>query len=124
MIQASRDHLIDAIDSSRLGRPTASYVVERKTDRMPFLAPTYTPVGVTVMRCTLADHGWLDPATLYMQCLVTNTSTTPASVLKPLTSSINGAFSRGRLCGGGREASWVRLQRAQEGCRPGLAGRD
>ena len=100
MIQASKDHLIDAIDFSRLGRPTASYVVERKTVRMPFLAPVYTPDGVTVMRCTLADHGWLDPATLYMQCVVNNTETTSGSVLVPLTSSINGAFSRGRLLSG------------------------
>lgn len=74
--------------------------MERKTIRMPFLAPTYTPDGVTVMRCTLADHGWLDPATLYMQCLVTNTSATTSSVLVPLTSSINGAFSRARLLSG------------------------
>ena len=60
MIQATKDHLINAIDFSQLGRPTASYVVERKTTRMPFLAPTYKSDGVTVMRCTLADHGWLD----------------------------------------------------------------
>ena len=98
MIQASKDQLIDAVDFSRLGRPTASYVVERKTVRMPFLAPTYTPDGVTVMRCTLADHGWLDPATLYMQCVVNNTASTGLRV--PLTSSINGAFSRGRLLSG------------------------
>ena len=69
---------------------------------MPFLAPEYKPDGITVMRCTLADHGWLDPATLYMQCVVTNISTagsgTPNRV--PLTSSINGAFSRGRLLSG------------------------
>ena len=100
MIQASKDHLIDAIDFSRLGRPTASYVVERKTDRMPFLAPEYTADGVTVMRCTLADHDWLDPSTLYMQCLVTNTSSTANAKLKPLTPSIEGAFNRGRLLSG------------------------
>ena len=51
MIQASKDHLIDAIDFSKLGRPTASYVIERKTIRMPFLAPTYKPEGVNLMRC-------------------------------------------------------------------------
>ena len=99
MIQASKDHLIDAMDFSRLGRPTASYVVERKTVRMPFLAPEYKPDGVTVMRCTLADHGWLDPSTIYLQCVVTNTSTSASGnqELVPLTTSINGALSRARL---------------------------
>ena len=49
------------------------------------------------MRSTLAGHGWLDPATLYMQCLVTNASSIASVGLVPLTSSINGAFSRTRL---------------------------
>ena len=97
LVQASKDHLIDAIDFSRLGRPTASYVVERKTVRMPFLAPEYKSDGVTVMRCTIADHGWVDPATLYMQCVVTNTSLTPGSMLVSFTNTINGAFSRGTI---------------------------
>ena len=83
MIQATKDHLISAIDFSKLGRPTASYVVERKTIRMPFLAPTYKPEGVNLMRCTLADHGWLDPSSLFLQCLVSNTSTTTNSFLVP-----------------------------------------
>ena len=87
MIQASKDHLIDAIDFSRLGRPTASYVTDRRTVRLPFLAPEYKPDGVTVMRCTLADHGWLDPATCYLQCLVTNTMDVAGSELVPCTSS-------------------------------------
>ena len=100
MIQATKDHLINAIDFSQLGRPTASYVVERKTTRMPFLAPTYKSDGVTVMRCTLADHGWLDPSSLILQCLVTNTASTANSTLVPLTFSINGAFNRGRLLSG------------------------
>ena len=66
MIQATKDHLINAIDFSALGRPTASYVVERKTIRMPFLAPTYKVDGVTVLRCTLADHGWMDPNIMWV----------------------------------------------------------
>ena len=65
MIQATKDHLIEQIDFSKLGRPTASYVIERKTIRMPFLAPEYKADGVTVLRCTLADHGWLDPSSLF-----------------------------------------------------------
>ena len=100
MIQATKDHFISAIDFSRLGRPTASYVVERKTVRMPFLAPAYTSDGVAVMRCILADHGWMDPSSLFLQCLVTNTSETANSMLVPLTFSINGAFNRGRLLSG------------------------
>ena len=77
MIQASKDHLIDAIDFSKLGRPTASYVIERKTIRMPFLAPEYkADGGVTVLRCTLADHGWLDSSACFVQALVTNASGT------------------------------------------------
>ena len=100
MIQASRDHLIDAIDFSRLGRPTASYVVERKTVRVPFLSPEYKSDGVTVARVTLADHGWMDPSTCYLQALVTNTSTTSNAMLKPLPFSVNGAFQRGRLLSG------------------------
>ena len=69
MIQATKDHLLDSIDFSKLGRPTASYVIERKTIRMPFLAPEYKADGVTVMRCTLADHGWLDPSSLFLSLI-------------------------------------------------------
>ena len=100
MIQATKDHFINAINFSQLGRPTASYVVERKTVRMPFLAPEYKADGVTVLRCTLADHGWLDPSTCFVQALVTNTSGTANSFLKPLTSSVHGCFNRGRLLSG------------------------
>ncbi len=57
MIAASRDHMVDAIRFDLLGRPTASYVTERKTVRIPFLAPEYKPNGVTVMKCTMADPG-------------------------------------------------------------------
>ena len=66
MVAASQDHLIDAIAFSRLGRPTASYVVDRRTVRVPFLTPSYSVDGVQVMRCTIADPGWIDPATVYM----------------------------------------------------------
>ena len=56
MIAATEDHLIDAIDFGKF-RPTASYVVERKSVRIPFLAPIYAARGVTVMRATGADPG-------------------------------------------------------------------
>ena len=66
MISASEDHFIDAIDFSAVGRPTASYVIERKSVRIPFLAPIYSPNGVTVMRATIADPGWLDTSCCHL----------------------------------------------------------
>ena len=50
MISASQDALIDAIDFSKLGRPTASYVVDRRTVRVPFLAPKYSTRGLNSPR--------------------------------------------------------------------------
>ena len=70
MISASQDALIDAIDFSRLGRPTVSYVVDRRMVRVPFLAPRSSTDAVTVMRANIGDAGWIDPATFYMSCLV------------------------------------------------------
>ena len=77
MISASQDPLIDAIDFSKLGRPTASYVVDRRTVRVPSLAPRYSTDSVTVMRANIGDAGWIDPATVYMSCLVHNGESTP-----------------------------------------------
>ena len=99
MIAATEDHLIDSIRFGNF-RATASYVTERKSVRIPFLAPIYKPSGVTVMRATVADPGWLDCSTLFLSCLVTNTSDEAGEVLKPLTTSIGGAFQRGRLISG------------------------
>ena len=44
MIAATEDHLIDAIEFGTF-RPTASYMVERKSVRIPFVAPIYSPRG-------------------------------------------------------------------------------
>ena len=99
MIAATEDHMIDAIQFGKF-RPTASYVVERKSVRIPFLAPIYSPKGVTVMRATIADPGWLDCSCCHLSVLVKNTSRTEDSHLVPLTKFINGAFSRGRLISG------------------------
>ena len=82
MISASQDALIDAIDFSKLGRPTASYVVDRRTVRVPFLAPRYSTDAVTVMRANIGDAGWVDPGTVYMSCLVHNDGPT-GSRLRP-----------------------------------------
>ena len=99
MISASQDALIDAIDFSKLGRPTASYVVDRRTVRVPFLAPKYSTDSVTVMRANIGDAGWIDPATVYMSCLVHNDGAA-GSMLRPLTTSVNGCFQRARLLSG------------------------
>ena len=64
MIAATEDHLIDSIRCGNF-RQTASYVTERKSVRIPFLAPIYKPSGVTVMRATVADPGWLDCSTFF-----------------------------------------------------------
>ena len=100
MISASQDALIDAIDFSKLGRPTASYVTDRRTVRVPFLAPYYSTDSVTVMRANIGDAGWVDPATIHVSCLLHNDATDNDSVLRPLTTSVNGAFQRGRLLSG------------------------
>ena len=99
MIAATEDHLIDAIDFGKF-RPTASYVVERKSMRIPFLEPIYSPRRVTVMRATIADPGWLDCSCCHLSVLVKNTSTNIDAHLIPLTTTINGAFQRGRLISG------------------------
>ena len=99
MIAATEDHMIDAIQFGKF-RPTASYVVERKSVRIPFLAPIYSPKGVTVMRATIADPGWLDCSCCHLSVLVKNTTDVEDSHLVQLTKSINGAFSRGRLING------------------------
>ena len=52
------------------------------------------------MRATVADPGWLDPSTLHLQCLVTNTASLANSFLVPLAMSTDGAFFRGRLLSG------------------------
>ena len=94
IIAATEDHFIDAIDFGKF-RPTASYIVERKSVRIPFLAPIYSPRGVTVMRATIADPGWLACSCCHLSVLVKNTAVNPDAHLLPLTTTINGAFQRG-----------------------------
>ena len=109
MIAATEDHMIDAIQFGKF-RPTASYVVERKSVHIPFLAPIYSPRGVTVMRATIADPGWLYCSCCHRSVLVKNTGAAD-SHLVPLTKSINGAFSRGRLISGQVLADVLAYQR-------------
>lgn len=80
---------------SRLGAlaclepPSASHIVERRSTRIPFLAPTYSVDGVLTMRCVLADSGWVDPKSIHLVATVANTGTVP---LAPLVSNIHGCF--------------------------------
>ena len=60
MIAAHQDNFIESLDFGVLGPPSASYIVERRSTRIPFLAPTYSVDGVSTMRCVLADSGWVD----------------------------------------------------------------
>ena len=48
----------------------------------------------------IADPGFIDPKSLYLVAEVHNTSSTPEERLMPLTSSLHGAFQRGRLLSG------------------------
>ena len=61
MIAAHQDNFIESLDFGVLGPPSASYIVERRSTRIPFLAPVYGPDSVSTMRCVLADAGWVDP---------------------------------------------------------------
>ena len=68
MIAAHQDNFIEALDLGVLGPPSASYIVERRSTRIPFLAPTYAPdgAGVSMARCVLADSGWADPKSIHV----------------------------------------------------------
>ena len=45
MIAAHQDNFIEALDFGVLGPPSASYIVERRSTRIPFLAPVYAADG-------------------------------------------------------------------------------
>ena len=93
MIAAHQDNIIESLDYGVLGPPSASYIVERRSTRIPFLAPSYAPdgSGVSVMRCVLADNGWVDPKSIHVVADVVNTGIVP---LTPLVSNIHGCLSR------------------------------
>ena len=66
LISAQGDNFIENLDFAELSKPTASYVIDRRSTRVPFLAPIYGPAGagVNVARAVLADPGWLDVKSL------------------------------------------------------------
>ena len=99
LIAAQGDAIIPNLRYADLAAPTASYVIDRRCTRVPFLAPTYSPNNVSVARAIIADPGFLIPSSVYLVAEVWNTSTTATERLTPVT-GLEGAFSRGRLLSG------------------------
>ena len=98
LISAQQDNMIEDLTFADIAKPTASYVIDRRSTRVPFLAPQYSPEGgVSVARCVIADPGWLDVKSIYLVAQIRNTGTQP---LVPLSPDLNGAFERGRLLSG------------------------
>ncbi len=100
LIAAQGDAIIPNLAFDELSKPSASYVIDRRSTRVPFLAPIYSPANVQVARAVIADPGFVDPRSLYLVAEVHNTSDDDDARLVPLTSSLHGAFQRGRLLSG------------------------
>ena len=57
LISAQGDAIIPNLKYAELSAPTASYVIDRRCTRVPFLAPVYNPNNVSVARVVIADPG-------------------------------------------------------------------
>ena len=99
LISAQGDAIIPNLRYAELAAPTASYVIDRRCTRVPFLAPVYSPTNVSVARAVIADPGWLIPSSVYLSAEVWNTDADATHQMTPLT-GLEGAFSRGRLLSG------------------------
>ena len=99
LIAAQGDAVIPNLRYADLAAPTASYVIDKRCTRVPFLAPVYSPNNVSVARAIIADPGFLIPGSVYLSAEVHNTDATATHRLTPLT-GLEGAFSRGRLLSG------------------------
>ena len=67
LISAQQDNIIEDLSFADIAKPTANYVIDRRSTRVPFLAPQYSPQnGVSVARCVIADPGWLDAKSIYL----------------------------------------------------------
>ena len=99
MIGFSGDAVIPNLRYAELAAPTASYVIDKRCTRVPFLAPIYSPNNVSVARAIIADPGFLIPGSVYLSAEVHNTDATATHRLTPLT-GLEGAFQRGRLLSG------------------------
>ena len=100
LISAQGDAIIPNLAYEELAKPSASYVIDRRSTRVPFLAPIYSPQNVQVARVVLADPGWVPPESIYLVAEVHNVSDDDDAHLVPLTSSIHGCFQRARLLSG------------------------
>ena len=58
LISAQQDNMIEDLTFANIAKPTAAYVIDRRSTRVPFLAPQYSPQGgVSVARCVIAESG-------------------------------------------------------------------
>ena len=99
LIAAQGDAVIPNLRYADLAAPTASYVIDKRSTRVPFLAPIYSPNNVSVARAIIADPGFLVPGSVYLSAEVYNTDPNANHQLTPLT-GLEGAFQRGRLLSG------------------------
>ena len=99
LIAAQGDAVIPNLRCADLAAPTASYVIDKRCTRVPFLAPVYSPNNVSVARAIIADPGFLIPGSVYLSAEVHNTDPVANHRLQPLT-GLEGAFQRGRLLSG------------------------
>ena len=99
LIAAQGDAVIPNLRYADLAAPTASYVIDKRSTRVPFLAPIYSANNVSVARAIIADPGFLIPGSVYLSAEVHNTDATATHRLAPLT-GLEGAFQRGRLLSG------------------------
>ena len=65
LIAAQGDAVIPNLRYADLAAPTASYVIDKRSTRVPFLAPIYSPNNVSVARAIIADPGFLVPGSVY-----------------------------------------------------------
>ena len=55
LIAAQGDAVIPNLRYADLAAPTASYVIDKRSTRVPFLAPIYSPNNVSVVRTIIAE---------------------------------------------------------------------
>ena len=71
LISAQGDAIIPNLAYEELAKPSASYVIDRRSTRVPFLAPIYSPQNVQVARVVLADPGWVPPESMWSRRCIT-----------------------------------------------------
>ena len=61
LISAQGDAIIPNLAYEELAKPSASYVIDRRSTRVPFLAPIYSLQAARVVGVVLAGPGWVLP---------------------------------------------------------------